>query len=62
MKYNELEKLLRTIGCYPMRKQQAGHPLWYSPKTGKFFQTSNHQSQEVAPGTLKKILRDAGLK
>ncbi|MGM9763356.1 MAG: type II toxin-antitoxin system HicA family toxin [Candidatus Cryptobacteroides sp.] len=62
MKYNELEKLLRKAGCYPTGRQQGGHPLWFSPKTGKSFQTSNHGSQEVASGTLKKILKDAGLK
>lgn len=62
MKYSELEKLLKKAGCYQTGRQQGGHPLWYSPKTGKSFQTSNHQRQEVAAGTLKKILRDAGLK
>lgn len=34
MKYNELHKLLREIGCYPMKgKQIAGHPAWFSPVT-----------------------------
>ena len=61
MKYSELEKMLRRFGCYPLNRQQGGHPLWYSPKTQKTFQTSNHGSHEVAPGTLKKILRDSGL-
>lgn len=55
MKYNELEKLLKKAGCYPVGRQQGGHPLWFSPKTGKSFQTSNHGSQEVASGTLKKF-------
>lgn len=62
MKYSELERKLLKFGCYPIGEQQRGHPLWFSPITGKSFQTSNHKSQEVASGTLKKILRDAGLK
>ena len=62
MKYNELEKMLRKAGCYDTGEQQAGHPLWHSPKTGNYFQMSNHGGEEVAKGTLNKILKKAGLK
>ena len=62
MKYSELERKLLKFGCVPVGTQQHGHPLWFSPMTGKTFQTSNHKSQEVASGTLKRILKDAGLK
>ena len=62
MKYNELEKKLKKIGCFYTGEEQNGHPLWYSPRTGKTFQVSHHQSQEVAIGTLTKILKAAGLK
>ena len=61
MKYNELERLVRKAGCYDTKKQQAGHPLWFSSKTGKYFQMSNHQSEEVASGTLRKIKLAAGI-
>lgn len=62
MKYNELHRLLRKNGCYEAGKELFGHPAWYSPKTGKYFATSHHGKADVKPGTLKKILRDAGLK
>ena len=62
MKYNELEKMVKKAGCYDTGAQQAGHPLWYSPKTGMTFQMSNHGSEEVAKGTLNQILKRAGLK
>ena len=61
MKYNELERLLKKAGCYETGKQRAGHPEWYSPITGKYFTMSNHKSEEVRPGTLKSIKRDAGI-
>lgn len=61
MKYNELEKILANAGCYKTDKQRAGHPLWYSPITGKYFTTSNHGKLEVATGTLKSIKRDSGV-
>lgn len=55
MKYNELHKKLRKAGCVDTGSQMAGHPKWYSPITKRYFATSNHQSAEVAPGTLKNI-------
>jgi len=61
MKYKELETLIRKAGCYDTGRQQAGHPLWYSPKTGMTFQMSNHGKQEVASGTLRQIKRAAGI-
>ncbi len=61
MKYSELHKMLRRAGCYPTGRQQSGHPLWFSPLTGKTFRTSNHLSQEVASGTLKAIKQAAGI-
>lgn len=62
MKYKELHKLLSKAGCRDTGRQRSGHPLWYSPLTGIYFTTSNHGSEEVKTGTLKSILRDAGLK
>ena len=62
MKYNELEKKVKKNGCYNTGEQQAGHPLWYCPKTDMYFQMSNHGKEEVAKGTLNAILRAAGLK
>lgn len=61
MKYSELERKLKKEGCYE-EGEMNGHPLWYSPKTGKYFKMSSHKSQEVAKGTLQSILKDSGLK
>lgn len=61
MKYNELERKVKKIGCYDTGKQMGGHPIWHSPKTGKDFKMSNHGSEEVATGTLRAIKRMAGL-
>ncbi len=62
MKYSELERLLRKAGCYETGNQMAGHPVWHSPITNREFMMSNHGSEEVASGTLNKILKQAGLK
>ena len=62
MKYNELHRKLRKFGCYPTGKDRNGHPEWYSPISDKTFTTSHHEAQEVKNGTLKSILRTAGIK
>ena len=61
MKYSELEKKLRKIGCYYTGKTVNGHPEWFSPKTGNRFQLGHHKSQEVAIKTLLKIIKASGL-
>lgn len=61
MKYSELERMLKKSGCYWIRDGKK-HPVWYSPKTDKEFQTSHHKSEEVKFGTLQSILKDSGLK
>lgn len=62
MKYTELEKRLRKAGCFDTGEQANGHPIWHSPITGMDFRMSNHHSEEVATGTLNKILKVAGIK
>ncbi len=62
MKYKELEKKLKANGSYSTGRQMGGHPLWYSPITDREFKMSNHGSEEVATGTLKAILKMAGVK
>lgn len=61
MKYKELHRILLKAGMIDLDEQRAGHPLWLNPKTGEKFTTSNHGMHEVATGTLKSILRSAGL-
>jgi len=62
MKYAELEKKVKKAGCFDTGETMAGHPLWYSPSTDKYFKMSHHKNHEVAIGTLKSILKDAGVK
>lgn len=61
MKYKELHRILKKAGMIELGEQRAGHPLWLNPETGEKFTTSNHGTHEVATGTLKSILRSAGL-
>ena len=57
MTYKELEKLLKKNGCR-FDHHAHRHDIWKS-KSGKEF--PRHGTQEVPPGTLNSIKRDAGL-
>lgn len=60
IKYSELTKILKKNGCYIV-DEGSNHTIWYSEKTGKKFPVPRHRSQDVRTGTLKAILRAAGL-
>jgi len=60
-KYSELYRLLKKHSCYFV-EHGTNHDKWYSPITGRNFYVPRHSSQEVKPATLRKILKDAGIK
>ncbi|GAP72307.1 hypothetical protein SAMD00024442_3_9 [Candidatus Symbiothrix dinenymphae] len=61
MKYTELERRLQSFGCR-WYENGGNHPLWISPITGNKFPMSYHKSEEVKQGTLRSILKLAGVK
>ena len=60
MKYSELERKLKPFGCH-WHENGGSHPIWISSITGNKFPMSYHKSEEVKPGTLKSILKLAGV-
>ena len=60
MTYNELKKILKKNGCRLVRAG-ANHEMWFSPKTNKQFTVGRHKTQEVPTGTLKSIMKSAGI-
>lgn len=60
MTYSELEKKLRSAGCR-IEREGSNHIIWYSPITGESFPVGHHKTKEVPRGTLKSILRAAGI-
>ena len=60
MRYSELERILKKAGCTVYR-EGANHTMWYSPITGNKFPVGRHTREEVPIGTLRNILKSAGL-
>ncbi len=60
MKVSELLKLLRKNGI-AFHSSGGNHDIYYSPITNKKFPVPRHLSKEIPTGTLKKIMKLAGL-
>ena len=60
MKYSELKKKLKEIGCYKA-SEGTRHERWYSPVTKQEFPVGRHNSEDVKPGTLQAIKKQSGL-
>lgn len=56
----ELIKILKKNGCY-LYEHGGNHDRYYSPITNRKFSVGRHKSEEVRTGTLRKILKDAGI-
>ena len=59
MKTTELLKILKKNGCYLVR-HGSNHDIWFSPLTSKQFAVPRHKD-EIKIGTLKSILKEAGI-
>ncbi|RHT20963.1 type II toxin-antitoxin system HicA family toxin [Clostridium sp. AM33-3] len=59
MRYPELTRMLSDNRCYLLR-HGTNHDIWHSEITGKNFPVPRHKA-EIPTGTLKNILKDAGL-
>ena len=53
-----LKRLLRTAGCYMVRRGKGDHEIWYSPLTDTTFPVDGDIRSKH---TANKTLKDAGL-
>ncbi|MBR4734487.1 MAG: type II toxin-antitoxin system HicA family toxin [Bacteroidales bacterium] len=60
MRGSELKRLLKSHGCFELTSGKE-HDVWFSPITRAKIRVPRHQSQEVPTGTLKSILKQAGI-
>ncbi len=60
MTYSELRRLVKEYGCQ-LDRSGRNHDIFYSPITGRKFPVGRHGKEEVKTGTLKGILKDAGI-
>lgn len=58
MKYAELIRKLRRLGCYCTRYGAGSHEIWRNPATGKQVPIPYHRSKDIGTGLLSRILRE----
>ncbi|TET94527.1 MAG: type II toxin-antitoxin system HicA family toxin [Dehalococcoidia bacterium] len=60
MRYVELTRKLRWLGCQFRRQAKSSHEIWWHPER-KLYTVIPRRSGEIAGGTLLKILKDVDL-
>ncbi|MBK9092162.1 MAG: type II toxin-antitoxin system HicA family toxin [Anaerolineae bacterium] len=58
--YREVIARLRRAGFVFDRQAKGSHEIWYNPETHRRTTVPNHPG-EIAKGTLRAIIREAGL-
>jgi predicted RNA binding protein YcfA (HicA-like mRNA interferase family) len=62
LKYSELTRKLRKRGVEFYRQGKGSHEKWWWPERRTHTTIPNHPGKEIASGTLRKILKDLGLR
>ena len=62
MRYSELVRKLRRLGCEFRRQAKGSHEIWWDPKRKLYTVIPNHPGKEIKKKTLAAILRDLDLK
>ena len=60
-KYREVVKKLKSFGFKFDRQAAGSHEIWYNDKTNNYTTIPNH-SGDLPVGTLRAILKQAGIK
>jgi predicted RNA binding protein YcfA (HicA-like mRNA interferase family) len=58
MKYAELTRKLKRLGCHFTRHGAGSHEIWRNPATGKQVSIPYHRTKDIGPNLLAKILRE----
>jgi predicted RNA binding protein YcfA (HicA-like mRNA interferase family) len=58
---NEVILGLRKAGFVFDRQAKGSHEIWYNPVTKRRTTVPNHPGADIPKGTLKAILKEAGL-
>jgi len=62
MKFKQIEKIVKADGWYQIKSNSGSHRQYKHPtKPGKVT-IAYHAAEDIPPGTVNKILKQAGLK
>ena len=61
MKYAELTRRLRRLGCFFTRYGAGSHEIWRNPATGRQAPIPYHRSKDIGPELLSRIVHTLGI-
>jgi predicted RNA binding protein YcfA (HicA-like mRNA interferase family) len=61
MRYREIAKRLRKLGCEELRRGKGSHRVWFNPATGHVASVPDWGSKDLALGTVRAIIRELGI-
>lgn len=61
MRYRELTKRLKTMGCTQLRAAKGSHRYWYNPHTDQVTTIPDWGSKDLKAGTVRGILKQLGI-
>lgn len=61
MRYRDLAQRLREMGCTELREGKGSHRIWHNPMTGLIASVPDWGSKDLAPGTVRAIVRELGI-
>lgn len=61
MRYREIAKRLRKLGCQPARQGKGSHIMWFNPATKGYTAIPDWGAKDLNPGTIRGIVKDLGL-
>ena len=61
MRYRQLAKRLRNLGCEELRSGKGSHRIWHNPVTNGLATIPDWGSADLAPGTVRAIIRELGI-
>ena len=59
-RYRDIIRTLKKLGFAFNRQAAGSHEIWFSEETGRYTTIPNH-SGDVPEGTLREILKQAGV-
>ena len=61
MKYRDLVKRLRELGCHELMGGKGSHRKWHNAANGKVTVVPDWGSKDLAPGTVRAVIRELGI-
>lgn len=61
MRYRDVAKRLKELGCEELRKGKGSHRIWFNPDTGQITTVPDWGKKDLAPGTVRAIIRELGI-